>query len=153
MNRKLGMTDADVLNSYPTLAPADLDAAWEYFRANPLEIERAIWLNDTAANVPDGVRPPAWMIVSGRMLGLSDDEIRTAFAPPLSPADLDAAWAEYRSDPCRVRGDVTGTTTTTCTQSIRTTPASSPAPTTPTFPPSPTAFTPQLSRSRLSSVN
>jgi uncharacterized protein (DUF433 family) len=107
MDRKLGMTDAEVLNSYPTLTPADLDAAWEYYRRNPLEIERAIWVNDTAANVPDGVQPPAWVIVSGWMLGLSDDEIREAFEPPLSAADLDGAWAEYRTDPRQVGQDVT----------------------------------------------
>jgi uncharacterized protein (DUF433 family) len=105
--RKLGMTDADLLNSYPTLTSADLDAAWAYYRANPLEIEQAIWLNDTAGNVPDGVRPPAWVIVSGVMLGLPDDEIRDAFEPPLSPGDLEAAWAEYRADPGRVGGDIT----------------------------------------------
>jgi uncharacterized protein (DUF433 family) len=106
MDCKLGMTDAEVLNAYSTLTPADLDAAWDYYRANPLEIEQAIWLNDTAANVPDGARPPAWVIVSGRMLGLSDDEIREAFEPPLSAADLDAAWAQYRTDPRQVSADV-----------------------------------------------
>src|ERR1700733_13542580 len=64
LDRKLGMTDAEILNSFPTLTDADLDAAWGYYRANPVEIEQAIWLNDTAANVPDGVQPPAWVIVS-----------------------------------------------------------------------------------------
>src|SRR5262245_54507677 len=91
LDRKLGMTDTEVLNSLPALMPADLDAAWEYYRANPVEIEQSIWLNDTAGNVADGVQPPVWVIVSGRLLGLGDDEIRQAFDPPLSQADLDAA--------------------------------------------------------------
>src|SRR4051812_37306369 len=65
MDRKLGMTDAEVLASYPTLTPTDLDAAWRYYRENPVEIERAIWFNDTAANIPNGVNPPVWVIVSG----------------------------------------------------------------------------------------
>ncbi len=59
IDRKLGMTDAEVLDSLPALNQADLDAAWDYYRANPVEIEQAIWFNDTAANLPDGVRPPA----------------------------------------------------------------------------------------------
>ncbi len=107
MDRKLGMTDAETLDSFPTLTQVDLDAAWEYYRSNPVEIEQAIWFNDTAANVPDGVRPPVWVVVSGRMLGLSDDEIREAFEPPLSWADLEAAWAEYRIDPRQVSREMT----------------------------------------------
>jgi uncharacterized protein (DUF433 family) len=105
VDRKLGMTDAQVLDSFPTLTQADVDAAWDYYRANPVEIEQAIWFNDTAANVPDEVRPPVWVIVSGRLLGLRDDEIREAFEPPLTQADLDTAWAEYRTDPRRVGRD------------------------------------------------
>lgn len=105
--RKLGMTDGELLSMYPTLTPADLDAVWDYYRENPVEIEQAIWLNDTAANVPDGVPPPAWIIVSGRMLGLSDEDIREAFEPPLSTADLDAAWDAYRTDPRKVGRDMT----------------------------------------------
>ena len=89
----------------PDLTTAGPDAAWDYYRANPVEIEQAIWLNDTAGNVPDGVRPPVWVIVSGRLLGLPDGEIREAFEPPLTQADLDAAWAEYRTDPRRVGRD------------------------------------------------
>jgi uncharacterized protein (DUF433 family) len=98
VDRKLGMTDADVLNSFPSLTTTDLDAAWSYYRERPVEIEQAIWFNDTSANVPDGEPPPAWVIVSGRMLGLSDEAIREAFVPPLSTADLDRAWVAYRTD-------------------------------------------------------
>ena len=107
VDQKLGMSDAAVLDAHSSLTPDDLDAAWDYYRANPVEIERAIWLNDTAANVPDGVPPPAWVIVSGRMLGLSDDDIREAFEPSLSAAALDAAWTAYRNDPRQVGRDVT----------------------------------------------
>jgi uncharacterized protein (DUF433 family) len=105
LKKKLGRADADVLDDYPTLTQANLDAAWDYYRENPVEVERAIWLNDTAANVPDGVPPPAWIIVSGRMLGLSDDEIREAFEPPLPATALDDAWTAYRTDPQQVGRD------------------------------------------------
>jgi len=104
--RRLGGTDAGLLADYPALSQADLDACWDYYRDNPIEIERGIWFNDTAANVPDGVSPPAWVLVSGRLLGLADDEIREAFEPPPSAADLAAAWAAYRADPARVGRDI-----------------------------------------------
>lgn len=102
LDRKLGMGDTEVLGSMPALTQADLDIAWDYYRANPIEIEQAIWLNDTAANVPQGVRPLAWVIVAGRLLGLSDEDIRHAFEPQLSAADVDAAWSEYRKNPREV---------------------------------------------------
>jgi uncharacterized protein (DUF433 family) len=105
LDRKLGMSDAEVLDSLPSLTAADLDAAWAYYCENPVEIEQAIWFNDTAGNVPEGVRPPVWVIVSGRVLGLSDEEIRESFDPPLTVADMDAAWAEYRTDPHQVSRD------------------------------------------------
>ena len=105
MDRKLGMTDAAVLDQYPTLTQADLDAAWDHYRANPVEIEQCIWFNDTAANVPDGAPPPAWVLVSGRLLGLTDDEICETFVPPLAAADVVAAWSLYRADPARFGRD------------------------------------------------
>ena len=37
-------------------------------------------------------RIAVWMLVNLRNLGLSDQEIRTGYEPPLSPAELDAAW-------------------------------------------------------------
>jgi uncharacterized protein (DUF433 family) len=92
--RRLGGTDADLLADYPGLGQADLDACWDYYRDHPLEIEQCIWFNDTAANVPDGTPPPAWVLVSGRLLGLTDDQIRESFEPPLPAAALAAAaWA------------------------------------------------------------
>jgi uncharacterized protein (DUF433 family) len=106
LDRKLGMTDAVVLDAFPSLTQADLDAAWNYYRENPLEIEQMIWLNDTAANVPDGVPPPAWIIVLGRLLGLPDDRICDAFDPPLDTTNLDAAWAAYRADPPRLGREI-----------------------------------------------
>jgi uncharacterized protein (DUF433 family) len=106
LDRKLGLTDVAVLDAFPSLTPADLDAAWKYYRENPVEIEQSIWLNDTAANVPDGVPPPAWVIVSGRLLGLPDDRICEAFVPPLDATDLDAAWAAYRADPTRLGREI-----------------------------------------------
>ncbi len=48
--RKLGISEARLLSDYPDLTSNDLDAAWNYYRIHPNEIERAIWLNDT---VPD----------------------------------------------------------------------------------------------------
>jgi uncharacterized protein (DUF433 family) len=40
--RRQAKDDADILRAYPSLRPADLEAAWEYAAANPDEIERAI---------------------------------------------------------------------------------------------------------------
>ena len=42
MDRKLGLTDAAVRDSFPSLSQADLDAAWEYYRNGPGEGMRAI---------------------------------------------------------------------------------------------------------------
>jgi uncharacterized protein (DUF433 family) len=100
--RKRGQTDAQLLDAYPTLTAADLDAAWDYYREHPVEIEQAIWFNDTAADVPDGQVPPAWVVVSGRLLGLTDAEIQSAFEPALTPTDLAAAWDTFRADPVGV---------------------------------------------------
>jgi uncharacterized protein (DUF433 family) len=104
--RQRGTTDDRLLADYPALTPADLDAAWAYYRDRPVEIEQAIWFNDTAADVPDGQRPPAWVIVAGRLLGLAEDEIRTAFDPPLAPGDVVAAWDTFRADPAGVSRDI-----------------------------------------------
>lgn len=104
--RRLGGTDAGLLADYPGLTQADLDACWDYYRGHPIEVEQAIWFNDTAANVPDGTPPPAWVLVSGRLLELPDDQIREAFEPPLAPDALAAAWAAYRADPRRIGRDI-----------------------------------------------
>jgi uncharacterized protein (DUF433 family) len=44
--RRLGGSDADIEQSYPSLCPADLEAAWEYAEANPDEIDEAIRENE-----------------------------------------------------------------------------------------------------------
>jgi uncharacterized protein (DUF433 family) len=41
-----GMTDAELLNNYPTLIAEDLDAAREYNRRHPAEIAEAIAANE-----------------------------------------------------------------------------------------------------------
>jgi uncharacterized protein (DUF433 family) len=104
--RRHGQTDAGVLEDYPDLSPSDLEACWEYYGEHPIEIEQCIWFNDTVANVPDNTPPPAWVLVSGRLLGLSNDEIRESFEPPLTALDLADAWAAYRADPARVGRDI-----------------------------------------------
>ena len=37
-------------------------------------------------------RITVWMLVQARRLGLTDEEIRTRYRPPLKQAGLDAAW-------------------------------------------------------------
>jgi uncharacterized protein (DUF433 family) len=103
LKRELGASDESVLDSYPGLTADDLSAAWDYYRDNPLEIEQAIWLNDTAGNVPEGEPVPAGVIVEGKLLGLDDATIREAFDPPLPADAIAVAWREYRDDPGRVR--------------------------------------------------
>ncbi len=46
-NRQLGMSDAEILECYPTITTADLEAAFEYYPANREEIEQAIQENET----------------------------------------------------------------------------------------------------------
>jgi len=77
----------------------DLDAAWDNYRQHPAEIEQAIWQNTIADNHVSGTAVPAWAVVYARLLGLTDDQIRGAFDPPLAQAELDAAWEEYRRHP------------------------------------------------------
>mgnify|MGYP001382573977 CR=1 FL=1 len=40
--RRLGWSDAQILESFPTLRQADLDQAWAYAAVHPAEIERAL---------------------------------------------------------------------------------------------------------------
>jgi uncharacterized protein (DUF433 family) len=46
--RNLGMSEADILNSYPTLRAEDLANAWAYARAHREEIEQSIYDNESA---------------------------------------------------------------------------------------------------------
>ena len=40
-------------------------------------------------------RIPVWLLVRSRQLGMSDEQIRVDYDPPLMPADLEAAWEYY----------------------------------------------------------
>lgn len=44
--RQLGVTDERLLEFYPALTPADLEAAWAYHRDHPAEIEDAVRRNE-----------------------------------------------------------------------------------------------------------
>jgi uncharacterized protein (DUF433 family) len=44
--RRLGMSDSDILRAYPSLLPADLEAAWTYVAAHGEEIDHAIRENE-----------------------------------------------------------------------------------------------------------
>jgi uncharacterized protein (DUF433 family) len=44
--KKMGLTNKQLLESYPTLRPQDLNNAWAYFEANQTEIETDIKEND-----------------------------------------------------------------------------------------------------------
>ncbi len=104
LHRQCGSTESDLLRYYPSLATADLDAVWEYYRINPLEIDRAIWWQDTAGNIPEGGPVPIAAIVDGILLGVDEDRLRTAFDPPLTREQIAAAWSEYRRAPHRSPG-------------------------------------------------
>jgi uncharacterized protein (DUF433 family) len=47
-SRRLGVNEADLLKSYPTLRAEDLTNAWAYARLHREEIERQIQENETA---------------------------------------------------------------------------------------------------------
>lgn len=104
---KLGQTTEQLLANYPTLTAADLDACWDYYHDNPVEVEQTLWRADIAANVPDGSPPPAWVLIAGGLVGLSDDDIRNEFDPPVPADTLVAAWREYRTDPARITRQIT----------------------------------------------
>jgi uncharacterized protein (DUF433 family) len=46
--KRLGMSEADLLHSYPTLCAEDLTNAWAYYRAHREEIEQQIRENEEA---------------------------------------------------------------------------------------------------------
>jgi uncharacterized protein (DUF433 family) len=98
-DRKLGLSDEEILRRVLGLTAADLVAAWEYYRHNAEEINRALWENEAVMIEHDGKDVPIWLLVQGRRLGLSDEQIRESFEPPLSQSVLDAAWAKMREAP------------------------------------------------------
>jgi uncharacterized protein (DUF433 family) len=105
-HRKRGMSNQKLLDAFPTLTEQDLDACWDYYQHNANEIERDIWFNDTADNVPDGTDPPTWVIVAGLLLGIPEPDIREAFDPPLTQERIAAAWDEYWGNPAEVEHDI-----------------------------------------------
>lgn len=102
LQQRTGASEADILRNYPSLAAADLDAAWDYYRRNALEIDRDIWWQDTAGNIAEAEPVPNAVIVEGLLLGVDDATLRTAFDPPLTDTQIATAWAEYRQKPNRV---------------------------------------------------
>jgi uncharacterized protein (DUF433 family) len=44
-------------------------------------------------------RIAVWMLVEARQIGFTDDELRERYDPPLTQADLDAAWAYAAANP------------------------------------------------------
>jgi uncharacterized protein (DUF433 family) len=46
--RHLGMSEAEILQAYPSLRAEDLTSAWAYHRDHPEEIERQIQDNEAA---------------------------------------------------------------------------------------------------------
>ena len=44
--RRLGMSDREIMDAVSGVSPADLDACWEYATANSREIEEAIRANE-----------------------------------------------------------------------------------------------------------
>jgi len=102
LTRRGGRPDADLLADYPSLTPADLDGPrGSITRNNPVEIEQAIWLSVTALDHAPGTPVPPGDLIQARLLGLSDEQIRSAYDPPFAQADLDAAWDAYRRGPPR----------------------------------------------------
>ncbi len=45
-SRRLGKSEAQMLETIAGLTSADIDAAWDYFREHPAEIEQAILRNE-----------------------------------------------------------------------------------------------------------
>ena len=88
------------------MTATDLDAVWEYYRLNTIEIDRDIWWEDTTADIGEGEPVPNTAIVEGLLLGVDDATLRTAFDSPLTDAQISAAWDEYRRTPNRQRPSV-----------------------------------------------
>jgi uncharacterized protein (DUF433 family) len=44
-------------------------------------------------------RIAVWMLVEAKRVGLTDSDLLTSYDPPLSQADLDAAWAYHEQNP------------------------------------------------------
>ncbi|MFO0811028.1 MAG: DUF433 domain-containing protein [Gemmataceae bacterium] len=104
--KKMGASDTTIFEAYPQLTPDDLAACWDYYAKEPVEIERKIWYNHVAGNVPPGTPVPASAIIAGKLLGLSDAEVAESFDEPLTPAAIAAAWREYLAAPQQVEREI-----------------------------------------------
>ena len=66
----------------------------------PNEVSATSWIQKTP-DVCGGdacvrkTRIAVWMLVEARRLGISDQELLERYDPPLTRADLDAAWDYY----------------------------------------------------------
>ena len=47
-------------------------------------------------------RIAVWMLVQARRLGMTDEQIRTRYLPPLDQAELDAAWRYHEAHPAEI---------------------------------------------------
>ena len=82
--RQLGMDDVEIAAQYdPPLTTDELASAWAYYRNHELEIEKALWLN-RASMIEHENEIPFDVLDQGRKLGLTDEEIREGFEPPLA---------------------------------------------------------------------
>ncbi|MBO0696898.1 MAG: DUF433 domain-containing protein [Zavarzinella sp.] len=51
-------------------------------------------------------RIPVWSLVEYRQLGASDEQLMAQYEPPLSPAELDAAWRYAAAHPDEIAADI-----------------------------------------------
>jgi uncharacterized protein (DUF433 family) len=66
---------------------------------------RASWIEKTPGVIGGDAcirttRIAVWMLIVARKLGLSDEELRTRYHPPLTQGDLEAAWEYYVKSAC-----------------------------------------------------
>jgi uncharacterized protein (DUF433 family) len=52
------------------------------------------------------MRLPVWSVVQARRLGASDQELLQYFVVPLTPADLEAAWAYHERHRAEIDQDI-----------------------------------------------
>jgi uncharacterized protein (DUF433 family) len=93
-SRRQGTTDERILDLYEGLTPDDLAAAWHYASTHAVEIEKSLWLNEAAMLRHDGTNVPPEFLRRGRQLGLTDQELREVFEPPLDQRFLDRALGD-----------------------------------------------------------
>ncbi len=64
------------------------------------DLAKASWIQKTPEVIGGdacirNTRIAVWMLVNARRLGMADEKIRNRYDPPLTQADLDAAWHYY----------------------------------------------------------